>query len=397
MTARRVVVVALFAMFGVRCLLPAFVLAQPPNGSKSPKIVIPFDFESKFDHGRYGKMVGEMIWKKLEDRGGFVIPESMLDVREWTESSGVVPGPDTPLTQMKSILRDEFGADIGIWGKVERLPNVDWDQYDLWINVGDFSVDPPKLLVQLKARTKTVSEIPHLYVKQALDQLYGVAPIAAVASMDAEQERRWAENPNLVRGDFESDKGWDRMPELVSRSTEPGEKGRPNHFLHFTIPKNVAATTGVLYYSEYFPVEEGATYRFQCRWRTSGSAVKVFVKCYDELESRFSEIGNASGSVQRREVYRSQQNLKGPRNTWNTHVEDFTPRHTQYSPKWGRVMLYGYWPEGTVDWDDVVVKQIAPPSKYANAKARRPSLETKVRTEEFDRARAVRKKTPRSR
>ena len=30
------------------------------------KVVIPFDFQSKFDDGRYGRMVGDMIWKKLD-------------------------------------------------------------------------------------------------------------------------------------------------------------------------------------------------------------------------------------------------------------------------------------------------------------------------------------------
>ncbi len=365
--------------------------AAVQSGDQSPKVVIPFDFESKFDHGRYGKMVGEMIWKKLEKRGGFVIPESMLDVREWSDSAKFVPSPDTPLAKMKSILRDEFGGDIAIWGKVERLPHVDWDKYDLWIYIADFSVDPPKMLVKLKAQTKTVSEIPHVYVKQSLDKLYGVDPAAVANASDPEREKRWRDNPNLVHGDFETLKGWDPPTKLISRQTESGPNGRPNHFLRFTIPKDVAATTGVLYYSDYFPVQAGATYRFQCRWRTSGSAVKVFIKCYDEMESRFSKLGNASGSVERREVYRSQQNLKGPKNTWNVQTEDFTPRHTQYEPKWGRVMLYGYWPAGTVDWDDVVVKQIAPPPKYEAAKVRRPSLETKVRTDEFERARGIHK------
>jgi len=53
--------------------------------------------------------------------------------------------------------------------------------------------------------------------------------------------------------------------------------------------------------------------------------------------------------------------LDGPKNVWNTHTEDFTPRHTKYTPQWGRVMLYAYLGAGQVDFDDVIVKQIAPP------------------------------------
>ena len=64
-------------------------------------------------------------------------------------------------------------------------------------------------------------------------------------------------------------------------------------------------------------------------------------------------------------------------------TEDFTPQHTQFTPRWGRVMLYAYWPAGSVEWDDVVVKQIAPAPPRKGEKDRRPSTETKVRTREM--------------
>jgi hypothetical protein len=113
--------------------------------------------------------------------------------------------------------------------------------------------------------------------------------------------------------------------------------------------------------------------------------VKVFIKCYDDIPSRFSD-GSQSTESQRREVYRSQQNLQGPARTWNIQTEDFTPRHTQYTPRWGRVMLYAYWPAGAVDWDDIIVKQIQPPPDQPPAKVRRPSLETRVTSDEIENA-----------
>ena len=88
-------------------------------------------------------------------------------------------------------------------------------------------------------------------------------------------------------------------------------------------------------------------------------------------------------TAQRREAYRSQQNLKGPENTWNIHTEDFTPAHTEYSPKWGRVMLYAYLRPGVVDFDDVIVKQILPPPKDIN-KEPRQSLGTRVTVKEME-------------
>lgn len=375
--------------------------------AEAKRVVIPFDFESKFDEGRYGQIVGDMIWKKLEREGSCIIPESMLDVRSWVERKKTLPHPGTSLDAMSKIVRDDFGADVAIWGKVERVTGNATDVYDLTILVGDFTQSPPKLIHQATGRTKTVSEIPHVYVKAALDALYGRAERAdsKPSALDPEIERRWRDNPNLVQGDFESGttqpRGWDPLTQYVKWITEPSDlrSRSQNKLLRFEFPSSIAESSGVLFYSEYFPVEEGSLYRFQTRWRSSGSAVKVFIKCYDDNETKFTERGgsspngtsrattarSSSAQVERREVYRSQQNLSGPSKSWNTHTEDFTPRHTQFTPRWGRVMLYAYFPAGTVDWDDVIVKQIrlAPNSPE---KVKRPSSETKVLTEEVERA-----------
>ncbi len=74
---------------------------------------------------------------------------------------------------MKEVVAREQAGDIGIWGKIERVQGFETDVYDLWINVADFAVDPPRWIYQKKARAQTVSEIPHVYVKEALDRLYG--------------------------------------------------------------------------------------------------------------------------------------------------------------------------------------------------------------------------------
>jgi hypothetical protein len=372
--------------------MAVFLWADEPAkkpGEAPKKLVLPFDFESKFDDGRYGQTLGDMFWKRLERQGGFIIPESMMDVRQWCQRTKFLPGPDTSLAKIKEIVRREQGSDIGIWGKVERVAGHDADVYDLWIYIVDFSIEPAKTIYEKKVRTRTVSEIPHLYVKEALDRLYGRPDTVLAKAPDPAAEERWAKGPNLVKGDFEKGRaaplGWDPLPKYVTWISEEGKKPS-NRIVRFSFPESVAGDTGVLYYSDYFPVEEGAIYRFQCRWRTTGPAVKVFIKCYDDIATKFQDkkppASASSSDTQRREVYRSQQNLQGPANTWNIQTEDFTPTHTHYNPRWGRVMLYGYWPAGNVDWDDVVVKQIIP-APMPTKKDARPSLETKVRSDEI--------------
>lgn len=388
-------------LLAIMILAPAAAWAQ-----EKQKVVVPFDFVSKFDNGRYGEMVGDLVWKKLQREGGFVIPDAMADVRDLCATSNLKVAPDMPLDKVQEIVRGTFDADIAIWGSIER---VDLEIYDLVIKCVDFtSGEKPKVIFEKSARTNSAGEISHVYVKELLDKLYdrrdqGPAPVDQLA------EENWEKNPNLVKGgDFQRGArgvpfGWDshggqqREPlgGLVAWIPEVGNPS--NKVIRFTFSQAIGDTSGVMYYSDFFPITEGATYRFQCRYRTNGPSPKVFIKCYDEMASDYKEsytpkAGKSSRSGrkpyvpeegQRREVYRSQQNLKGPKNVWNVQTEDFTPKHTKYSPKWGRVMLYAYLGAGVVEWDDVVVKEIIPASPNASKKQLRHSLDTNVTLEEM--------------
>jgi hypothetical protein len=394
--------------------LPLLSAGDRAVAAEAKKVVIPFDFVSKFDQGRYGQMVGDMIWKKLEREGGFIIPETMLDVRDTCKANNLNPSPELPLEKMKKIVQEDFGAHIGIWGSVERVAGHDWDVYDLAIQCVDFTAYPnPKVIYQCRARTKTVSEIPHVYVKQMLDALYGRKPTGP-PPVDPTAEENWKKNPNLVTGDFQRGAGgvpagwdpgweagevdqWEPLGKTVRWIPEVGNS--TNRMIRFTMSKGLGDTTGVAYYSKFFPVQEGAKYRFQCRWRSTGPKPIVFIKCYDQIGTQYRrnaeggrgkpEGGLRLGSYvpklsETREVYRSQQNLKGPKNTWNTQTQDFTPKHTKYTPRWGRVMLYAYLGAGVVEFDDVVVKQIVPASPGEGHKDPRHSLETKVTVKEME-------------
>lgn len=349
------------ALLGCLPALTLLVSAAPDDPPK--KLVIPFDFESKFDDGAYGQTLGEMFWSRIKRQGGFVLPESMQEVRDWCERNKFAPNAETPLDRMKEVVQKEQAGDIGIWGKIERVEGNDTDVYDVSITVADFTVDPPRIVYQKSARTKTVSEVPHIYVKEAMEALTGRA-VAAFPTHENSPPTGGAKGPSLVNGDFEGPgrgpQGWDPLPPLISVKSERAEGDKTNHYLHFDVQRAEAETSGVLVYSGFFPVEAGKKYRFRCRWRTSGSAVKVFVKCYDEFASRYTRDRGDSTDLARREVYRSQQNLTGPAGQWNEHVEDFTPKHSKFTPRWGRVMLYAYFPPGAVDWDDVSVTRVSP-------------------------------------
>jgi hypothetical protein len=385
--------------------------AKSANAPK--KIVVPFDFVSRFDNGRYGQMLADSIWKKLDRMKDFVIPE-MQDVREVCEVNKIRLAPDTPLEKVGEVVRRDFEAQVGIWGSIERAPGADVEIYDLSIRCVDFSGPQPQVIYEkLNVRTSSVSEVPHVYVREMLEKLSGrTIPLPQTKRLyatGAAVEQRWQNGRNLIGGgDFETavrgvPKGWEPR---AGQLREPlgnlvkwvQDEGNPsNHVVRFSFPAVVGDNEGVMYYSNEFPVEAGAVYRFQVRWRTDGPAVKVFIKCYDEEKTEFRSESpgrgvdagpsgslNAPGGRERREVYRSQQNLYGPKNTWNVQTEDFTPKHQKYTPQWGRVMLYAYMGAGTVGFDDVVLKQVVP-SPLANvAGEKRHSAASKVTLKEME-------------
>jgi len=375
------------------------------DASRRQKVVIPFDFESKFDEGRYGQMVADSIWKKLDREGGFLIPDSMSDVRDLCTTNHREITPTTPLAHIAEVVRGDFDADVGIWGSVERAPEAEWEIYDLVIKCVDFSEPAPQVVYEVSARTKSVSEIPHLYVQQMLDKLYERRP-GGPPPVDQLAEENWKKNPNLVEGgDFQKgaggaptgwDKGWeggfvDQYEPLGNVVQWIPEAGNPtNRVIRITMDQGLADSTGVPYYSKAFPIEDGAKYRFQCRWRSNGPSMKVFIKCYDQMATTYapgsagSKGARAPDTSQLRECYRSQQNLYGPKNTWNTQTQDFTPEHTKYTPRWGRVMLYAYHPAGVAEFDDVVLKQIVPASPGETAKNRRHSMESDVTIKDME-------------
>ena len=155
------------------------IVAYAAGKKDDRKVVIPFDFVSKFDDGRYGQMMGDMLWKKLSRQGGFILPESMLDVREFPPAITFSRRWRRTWRKCKRSCRT-ISAQIAIWGNLERAPGAEGESYDLSIKCVDFSVRPtPKVIYEVKARTDSVSEIPHLYVKQMFHALYEREPAAA--------------------------------------------------------------------------------------------------------------------------------------------------------------------------------------------------------------------------
>ena len=232
-----------------------------------------------------------------------------------------------------------------------------------------------------------MSEIPHLYVKQMLDALYGRNRAAARRPIRS-PKRTGRTSPNLVGGDFEHGsrrraQGLGQGRAASSASRWAGwSAGWPKRATPATrssasrSTRNVAENEGVMYYSDYFPVEEGAKYRFQCRWRADGPAVKVFIKCYDEIGTPVSQPHPAKRrrrhrpgkSWARTSIFPIRPTPRGlsqpaesqrPGGTRGTRTPRTSRRNTPSTRPSGAASCSTLITiPGAVEFDDVVVKQI---------------------------------------
>ena len=147
--------------------------------------------------------------------------------------------------------------------------------------------------------------------------------------------------------------GWGLLPQdgsvkWVSLNAQRG-KG-----ILFSLSKRVAHSTGLLFYSEFIPVEEGKKYRFSLDYRSDGPEPKPFVKGY----ALFPDVHD---KVERREIYKKQIFVDNVSSEWTTITMEFTPKNPiyegKYEIKWVRVLLYAYLKPGKIYFDNVRIEE----------------------------------------
>ena len=154
------------------------------------------------------------------------------------------------------------------------------------------------------------------------------------------------ENPKSLNG-------WDQFPEdgSVKWVTLDAERGKG---ILFSLSKKVAHSTGLLFYSEYIPIEEGKKYRFSLDYRSDGPKPKPFIKGY----ALFPDVHD---KVERREIYKKQIFVDNVSSEWTTITMEFTPKNPiyegKYEIKWVKVLLYAYLKPGKIYFDNVRIEE----------------------------------------
>lgn len=352
-------------LLGLRLAFALALWAAPaqPGRQADPlaakPLLVVLDFESRFDDGVLGRFVANNFRAKITRYRLFRTIED-VDREEFERAAGLKARFDMPAAQALEFAVKQLKADMVMWGLVEQAGG---EKLRIHTRVADRTLGPQKL------RFDSAVVVPNKFAIQLgvfkqLGELTGLRD-PRYPALPADAEQRWRDGPNLVKGTFETGTGhpdgWERFGvdwQMGQAHWERNPDG-PGKCIVFKMSKGVAAAEGVAYYTEFFPIEPGATYRLQVRVKSMRPTCKVFVKYYAWLKTPSEPQG------QWREVGRSPLNPRGPKGRWGTHQRDCHPRvyHTRakrvFVPKKCRIGLYAYWPAGVVYWDDVVFKKIA--------------------------------------
>ncbi len=299
-----------------------------------------------------GKKVHDMLRAKAKRLGAVVYdPHSVRDVL-----AGRTVSLQTPPADLARLARQRFRADVAVVGHVAGGEPYTVDLLAVYAD----APGPPGVF-RRTYRAANHHEIPVEMARAVYDILGLPHPKDPLRMLrqDPAVARRWKTAPNLVANPgFEvPDSGgsgparWQNVEPQMAWTANPDGPGK---VIKYDMNKETAATYGLDFYSDWIPIEAGATYRFACRYKTLGPTPKIFLKGYHAFPA---ENGYPA---QRRETYRRQVHPKGGKGEWHTVTADFIPSATrpEHTPTFLKVDLYAYWPAGVIYWDDVVLKKV---------------------------------------
>ena len=129
--------------------------------------------------------------------------------------------------------------------------------------------------------------------------------------------------------------------------TKAGAPGRERSYRDTKAKDPIAATYGLSFYSDAFPIEAGKRYRVTVAYRGSGGA-KVWVRGY----------GLKAGKERR--LYEAQGACPSSPDGWTDYTHEFHPTKNTPAVTTMKVMLFAYWPPGQSWFDDVRVEALPP-------------------------------------
>jgi hypothetical protein len=286
---------------------------------------------------------------------------------------------DTPADQVRALVSDEK-PDVIIWGamgKQLRLHILDLRHRD---------AKPIDYVADINHATDVRFAVEKLIEQMPGSQKFEHMTEEAVVH-DDQAESLWKSNPNLAKeGTFDAPGDWRGMlaadkypPKVVDRAPEPDEvvirrvKG-DGQVLAMQLSKATAESYGLACLGGKIPIEPGVRYRMSFRYKSDGPTIRPFIKGYVMLRVPERLVNLSMGTIpkcvlptpQEREIYRRQVPPRGDTHgAWVNVLDEMNPQQRTFPVEFLRVDLYAYLHEGTVEFDDIVIKAVGEQTRNA--------------------------------
>ncbi len=284
---------------------------------------------------------------------------------------------DTPVDVIKQ-LADTEKPNIFLWGDLKGTT--------LRVNVLDLRETDPKP----HALSRAINDPTDMRfaTEQILETIQNVDKFAhpneIAVQHDAKAEELWKKNPNLmINGDFAEAGHWSGILESQYYPIEIGQQmpgvdkvaivkvpagpdGKPGNVLVMHMSKGVAETNGLACLSDPIEIATQMRYRMSFKYNSDGPTLHIFVKGYTKGK-------DIKGQPTLREIYRRQVPPTGSTHgKWVEIVDEMNPQHVSFPVQVLKVDLYIYLGQGTVMFDDIVLKSVGEPTRDAKDKAIKP-------------------------
>jgi hypothetical protein len=363
-----------------------WLAAAPPVGAgeakAEPTVLIVFPFDSPGDDGKEGNQFAENL-RLRGQRLGFVTVDR-LSVKD-AMSGQAMPGLATTAAEMAVILKDRFGATLGVWG-VMRPDGEGFvvEVRGLNLRQGDGS------LTVSKTYRATQRQLVNAVQDEILADLSGKTKRPVAEAAPKQDAKIPTVGPELVKnGGFETGAktpdGWDRVDGLTTfwvagesptgkcikvvtdvyhdqwvewrkkhKDGAPAEEAPEKIATSGAKYDTVAGIYGAAYFSDPIPVAPGKSYKVTVSYRGESTDFffpKLFIRGYADVKGDKRAVYDAYLALRCRKQGKEWES--------NVRIVDIPP-DTQAPVEFVRLMLYAYWPPGTFYFDNVSMKEVAP-------------------------------------
>ncbi|MBI3831162.1 MAG: hypothetical protein HY291_16705 [Planctomycetes bacterium] len=328
-----------------------------------------YDLASAFDKNELGKKTAEIL-RGHARRGGEYSLMVDIDREDLAEAHPLTPKLDTPEKDIAAHAREFYKAGRVLYGEIEKGKG---DALKVTVRVLDVppeGVPVEKLKKTYEAENKYTLPVvadailadlagrpSPLRRDKALPITYKIVTDNLVPNPSFEE----ADKDDANRPARWTDASVKKQSAWIARDgdAKPGDA----KCLELHPDKEMAESYGLIWYSDYIPVEKAAAYILSMDLKAKGCSVIIWTKGYTDMNG------------EKRNTYKYQKRFYpekgGAWEHWQT--EPFVPRHPVANVQWVRVMLYAYCAEGKAWFDHIDLRKV----EITSGETRKADFETK--------------------